>query len=90
MTKPPLRLWGDYNNGDRIWTLRLDGRLIDEIVGELGLYEGMPVTVWDDGGDPDDLMEMDGVMVFATDFDRWIAELNPSTLRRLGSQRHTS
>jgi hypothetical protein len=83
-----LRVYTDFNSigpDDDFWVLRYGPALrpLDEYEGELGLYEGMKVLLFQDDGD--ERFEVYAVLKRGnTAAIRWIAFANMSTFQRVG------
>ncbi len=60
-----LRIYADFNSRDEhgwCWCLRQNERPLDEVAGELHLYEGQPVVLYYE--DPGEEFEFDGVLSY--------------------------
>jgi hypothetical protein len=77
-----LRIYADFNSrgaGGWCWCLRHNGRLLDEVAGELHLSEGQAVTLYYE--DPAEEFEFDAVLSYRDG--RWQALPDESSYRLL-------
>jgi hypothetical protein len=83
-----LRIYADFNSctvDGWCYCLRVDGRELNDVAAELGVYEGMPVVVFYE--DCADEFEFDGVLSFRSSLPlsgpEWVAIVDESTFRRI-------
>jgi hypothetical protein len=84
MSKP--RIYADFNDWDAdgcCRCIRYNHRRLEEVAGDLGFYDGMPVVVFYE--DPGEEFEFDGVLELRPDGteggQRWVAVVDRNTYR---------
>ena len=85
-----LRICADFNSciederGRWCWLLRHDGKILDEVAGSLGVYEGMPVIIYYE--DDCEEFECDAILGHITKpgwTDTWMALFDEKSFRQL-------
>ena len=83
----PLRLDADLNacldeaRGQWCWSLRYDGQPLDDVADKLGVFEGMPVTLFHE--DEHEGFEIDAVLGRVAGWQRWLALLDWNSFRQI-------
>jgi hypothetical protein len=86
-----LRIYADFNScasdsrGMWCWRLRHDGHILDEMAGELGLFDSMPVTLYYE--DESEEFECDATLGHLEDpqylGDIWVALFDEKSFRHI-------
>ncbi len=81
----PLRIYADFNsggtNGTACWLLLYNGKILDELERELNLQKGQAVVLYHE--DSSEEFEVDATLETHTNFAKWQALPDWTTMRRL-------